>query len=236
MTPSKNTWTIFERTRKRKRYKAYGKIICVDDAYRLDGLMFANKKAPVDLPDMAISVLVDHSGSMRGERIYASMKAAMLLHDFATGIGIPVSVAGHRCPSGRHVEYIVYTDFDQFSDNDRYRLAKMRAGGCNRDGAAIEISAKRLEERPEKLKLLIVISDGQPNDDGYGGEAAVEDIKSIISKYRRKGVEIIGAAIGDDKEEISAIYGDGFLDIDDLSAFPKIMTKLVQKRLLSQIM
>lgn len=217
------------------RHKAFGRIICPKDAYRPDELMFANKKQPIDLPNMAVSILVDHSGSMQlNSRIEMSCRAAMLLHDFARGIGIPVSVCGHRA-KGKVVHYIVYTDFDQYSERDRYRLAQMSTDGRNRDGAAIEISASRLEQRPEKLKLMIVISDGKPNHDDYGGEAAEEDIKSIISRYRRKGIEIVGAAIGTDRDVIARIYGDGFLDITDLSTLPKTLTKLVQKRLLSQI-
>ena len=216
------------------RHRAFGQIICVQDTYRADELFFENKKQPIDLPDMAICVLVDHSGSMQGKRIEMSMKAAMLLHDFASGIGIPISVCGHHT-NGDTVKYIVYTDYDSYSIKDKYRLAKMNAIGCNRDGAAIEISASRLQKRPEKLKLLIVISDGQPNHKDYRGTCAEEDIQNIIKHYNRKGIEVVGAAIGDDRETISRIYGDGYLDIDDLSKLPKILTQLVRKRLLSKI-
>ena len=93
------------------------------------------------------------------------------------------------------------------------------------------------------MKLLIVISDGQPNHScviagrahNYGGDAAIEDIKGIVKKYRRRGVEILGAAIGSDRDVIAKIYGDGFLDITDLSRMPKMLTSLVKKRLLENV-
>lgn len=214
------------------RHKVAGKMLMVNDAYRPDGRCFANKKLPQDLPDMAISVLVDHSGSMLGDRIETAMKASMLLYDFARGLDIPISIAGHRSSTGYEVDYIMYTDFDDISGNDKYRIAKMSAAGNNRDGMALNIAAGLLDKRPEQVKLLIIISDGRPNHTNYGGEAAAKDIQEIIRNCKRKGIEVIAAAIGDDKENIQAIYQDEFLDISDLSKLPKIMTNIVKKRVL----
>lgn len=212
-------------------HRSFGNRFEAKEAYRLDQRCYANKKQPQDLPDMAISILVDHSGSMSGPRLNAAMKASMLLHDFATGMKIPVHVAGHNTTVGG-INYFIYTDFDTVGDKDKYRLAKMSSGSCNRDGMAIEVAANLLSKREEDVKILIVISDGQPNDSGYGGESAQKDISSIIKKYQRKGIQTFGAAIGDDKDRIKQIYGDGFLDITDLSLLPKTMVALVKKRIL----
>lgn len=215
--------------------KLHGNRLEAKNAYRPDQRFYANKKLPQDLPEMAISILVDHSGSMHGERINASMKASMLLYDFATSINIPVAVAGHNVRiSGQEITYYTYTDFRKVSDNEKYRLAKMKACSCNRDGAALEIAANLLARRPEEVKLLIIISDGQPNDHGYGGEGAATDLKEIVRKYKKQGVETIAAAIGSDKERIKEIYGEGsFIDIEDLDKFPKTLVSLVKKRIIN---
>ena len=39
--------------------------------------------------------------------------------------------------------------------------------------------AEQLSRRPEAVKLLILVSDGQPADTGYYGTAAVEDLCGI---------------------------------------------------------
>ena len=219
-----------------QKHRLYGKDLVAGDTYRPDGRFFSSKKLPQDLPDMAISILVDESGSMSssascGEtRISMARKAAMLLYDFATGVNIPVSVAGHHAGSG--VTYELYTDFDRVNDNDKYRLSKMHTAGCNRDGMALNIAAGLLEQRPEEVKLLIIISDGWPNHSGYSGDAAKEDIREICRSCRRKGIEVIAAAIGDDRKVIQEIYQDQFLDISDLSKLPKIFVDLVKKRIL----
>lgn len=214
-----------------RRNRMYGRDIVANDMWRPDCRYFSDTKLPQDLPDMAVAVLVDQSGSMCGQRMGAAMKATMLLHDYAERVHVPVAVYGHNVTMHGRVNLFVYTDFLKAGKRDKYRLAKLSTGGCNRDGAALEVVANLLNARPERTKLLIIISDGKPNDDSYGGDSAAKDIKDIVARNRRRGVEIVAAAIGDDKAYLKKIYGDQFLDITDLSTFPKAMVKIVKKRL-----
>lgn len=218
------------------KHKLFGKTLVYSEAYRPDQRYFATKKLPQDLPDMAVAVLVDNSGSMSGARIEAAKKAAVMLYDFCRGLGIPVHVAGHRTASygeSDGVYYNVCADFDAVGPKDGYRITKMSPSGCNRDGMAIEIASNLLAQRPEEVKLLLIISDGQPNHNRYGGEKAREDIRSIVRKYRhRSDIITYAAAIGSDKDMIQAIYGDGFLDIEDLDTLPATLVKLVRKHII----
>ena len=215
------------------KYRPYGRVLRIQDTYRPDGLCYAKRKLPQDMPDMAISVLVDCSGSMSSYgRIEAAIKASILLYDFATGLDIPVAVAGHST-YGDAVRYVTYADYERANTKDKYRICSMHPSGCNRDGCALEIAANLLSKRAEEVKLLIIISDGQPNHQSYGGEAAAKDIQSIVRRYRSKGIEVIAAAIGSDKDKIKEIYGDGFVDIDDLSKLPRTLTAIVKKRILA---
>jgi nitric oxide reductase activation protein len=101
----------------------------------------------------------------------------------------------------------------------------------NRDGAALRFVADRLSKRPEDVKILIFISDGQPWDSGYYGTAAEEDLRGVKHEYSRKGILFIAAAIGDDKENIERIYGDGFLDIADLNKLPAALTNVIKRHI-----
>lgn len=218
------------------KHRIHGKRIEASDTYKVDGRFFSTKKLPGDLPRMAISVLIDMSGSMCGKRIAASKEAAILLYEFASSLGIPIMIAGHCTHNSGSdgIEYHVYTKFDRISKNNKYRLVNIsEKNERNRDGMAIAISSDMLSRRDEEIKLLIIISDGQPNDIDYGGNKAKIDIQSIIRKYKKKGIETIAMAIGDDKERIKDIYRDSFLDITDVSDLPKTMVKVVKKRLLN---
>lgn len=214
-------------------HKPCGRLVEANNGYKLDGCFFANKMMPQDLPDMAIAVLVDQSNSMSGERIASAMQAAILLDDFATSLGIPVMVAGHNTAlHERGTSIYLHALFERAGKKDKYRLAQMLPAAANRDGMAIQIVADMLAKRPEEIKLLIIISDGQPNDSEYGGKEAAEDIHSIVAHAKARGVQTFAAAIGSDKDNIQAIYGDGYLNITDLSTLPKTMVRLIAKRLI----
>ena len=74
-----------------------------------------------------------------------------------------------------------------------------------------------------------MISDGQPNDSGYGGAIARDDLMSAKLMLKKQGVTTFAAAIGDDREVIEKIYGDGFLNISDLKKLPANIVRLVER-------
>lgn len=89
--------------------------------------------------------------------------------------------------------------------------------------------AEHLVKRPEQHKLLILISDGQPSDDGYFGTGAEADLRGIRREYTNKGVTLFAAAIGDDWQNIERIYQEGYLDITDLNQLPQNLAKLIAR-------
>ena len=206
----------------------YGRRLEARYLYQDDGAYFSRTRLPGDGEELAVALLVDESGSMSGSsRITMARQAAIILYEFCHSLNIPISIYGH-CESF-DVELYSYAEFDSLDMNDCYRLMDMSARGCNRDGAALRFVAERLVIRNEETKILILISDGQPNGDGYHGTAAAADLRAIKQEYRKKGVILFAAAIGDDKEKIKEIYQDGFLDITDLNKLPKLLPTLISR-------
>lgn len=197
--------------------------------FRSDGKVFTKNALPIQPPEMAVGLLLDESGSMAScDRATYARASAIILYDFCQALRIPVMVYGHST-GGSGVELYSYSEFDAIDREDQYRLVDISARGSNRDGAALRFVAERLSHRPEELKLLILVSDGQPADTGYYGTAAEEDLRGIQQEYRRKGILFVAAAIGDDKENIERIYGDSFLDITDLHQLPVKLTQAVKR-------
>ena len=140
-------------------------------------------------------------------------------------------MCGHHTDGYRHEnlkDEKVYlhccADFET-DEKDRFRIAGMQPYGSNRDGTALWYAGSRLLERPEKQKLLFVISDGAPNANQYGGTGAKRDLQKIRKKMLQQGVFFQAAAIGSDKEAIQEIYEESFLDITDLEQLPALLTK-----------
>ena len=202
------------------------------DAHALcrgDGKVFTKNALPSQPPGMAVGLLLDESGSMAScDRATYARASAIILYDFCQALRVPVMVYGHSTGASG-VELYSYSEFDAIDREDKYRLVDISARESNRDGAALRFVAERLSHRPEELKLLILVSDGQPADTGYYGTAAEEDLRGIQQEYRRKGILFIAAAIGDDKEDIERIYGDSFLDITDLNQLPVKLAQVVKR-------
>lgn len=197
--------------------------------FRSDGKVFTKNALPSQPPEMAVGLLLDESGSMAScDRATYARASAIILYDFCQALHVPVMVYGHSTGS-KGVELYSYSEFDAIDREDKYRLVDISARESNRDGAALRFVAERLSHRPEELKLLILVSDGQPADTGYYGTAAEEDLRGIQQEYRRKGILFVAAAIGDDKENIERIYGDSFLDITDLHQLPVKLTQVVKR-------
>ena len=196
--------------------------------FRTDSRVFYKNALPNEMPALCVGLLLDESGSMSwNDRATYARATAIILYDFCQALGIPITVYGHS--TSRGVDLYSYAEFDAIDRDDRYRMMDMSARGSNRDGAALRFVAERLVHRPEDIKLLMLVSDGQPADAGYGGTAAEEDLRGIKHEYQRKGVLFIAAAIGSDKENIERIYGDAFLDITDLTKLPVKLAGIIKR-------
>ncbi len=183
----------------------------------------------------AVALLVDMSGSMQDHnRMEQARLCALCLYEFCRSAGIPILIYGHHTDKlyKRVQNETVYlhslAEFDP-DYHDKYRIAGMKAGGCNRDGAAIIFVGEKLAKRPEKLKLLVLISDGFPNATCYRGEKAEADLRRIREKLEKKRITMLTAAIGEDKETIQRIYKEGFLDISDLEQLPYLLPRQILK-------
>ena len=213
----------------------FGRRLDSHSLHRGDGKIFYKNNLPNEAPEMAVAFLVDESGSMSGsDRVTYARAAAIILYEFCRALDIPIIIYGHSTgysDGNDTVDFFSYSEYDDIDGNDRYRLMDISSRSCNRDGAALRFVAERLAKRSEDIKILILVSDGQPNDTNYTGTAAEEDLRGIKTEYTRKGILFIAAAIGNDKADIERIYGDSFLDITDLNKLPVILTNVIKNHM-----
>ena len=177
---------------------------------RNDGKVFYKNNLPNEIPRISVGLLLDESGSMScGDRSTYARAAAIILYDFCQALNIPIMVYGHSTSWSRGVDLYSYAEFDAIDKNDKYRMMDISARGSNRDGAALRYVAEQLSKRDEEVRILILVSDGQPADAGYSGTAAEEDLRGIKQEYKRKGLLFVAAAIGDDSVTRSYVKSIG---------------------------
>ncbi len=214
----------------------YGTTFCANRVAAQDFRYFARKRPPEEDPSLAVALRIDESASMSAfGRLDAAKQAAIALYEFCDGCGIPIIIYGDTADRSRleQISLYAYVDFDSKDPDEKYSLAGIQNRSNNRDGMAIRIIADRLLTAPQKTKLFISISDGQPKAmPDYSGDLAVADMKKTLQEYRRKGVFFLAAAIGQDKEIISDIYGkENTLDIADLKQLPARLVQIIARYL-----
>ena len=218
-----------------------GMTLHAEQSYKKDGRIFSKTYDKDEPPEVALAVRIDCSGSMHGDRILAAQRACIFLYEYALGMAkkynvkIPLYIYGDCTDREAYgVNMYVVCDDKYRTSTEKYRIMRLAAGGCNRDGLPIRMAVKRLEqEHPYASKVLFNITDGQPNDSGYGGEPAWDDLRDITKHCDRKRIALAACAIGNDRDKIEDIYGSShFLNISDLNELPirlvKILTKLLK--------
>lgn len=197
---------------------------------------YSKKSPPDEEPSLVVALRIDESASMNAfGRLDAAKQAAVAVYEFCESCKIPMLIYGDTADrsSLERMSLYSYIDYENPALNDKYCLMAIQGHSNNRDGMALRILAEKLMKAPQKTKLLISISDGQPKAmPDYTGEAAITDMKGMIQEYSRKGVLFLAAAIGQDKETICDIYGqECFLDITDLRKLPARLVQVIAKYL-----
>ena len=69
------------------------------------------------------------------------------------------------------------------------RVGAIKPGFYTRMGAALRHATARLAERPERQRLLLLLTDGKPNDlDAYEGRYGLEDTRHAVQAARAAGL------------------------------------------------
>ncbi|WP_050528164.1 nitric oxide reductase activation protein NorD [Pseudorhodobacter aquimaris] len=91
------------------------------------------------------------------------------------------------------------------------KIASLRPGHYTRLGAAIRHVSAELAQQGRKRRLLLVITDGKPNDlDHYEGRHGIEDSRMAVREARRMGHSVFGITVDrDGKSWFPRIFDQG---------------------------
>ncbi|NML17105.1 hypothetical protein [Azohydromonas caseinilytica] len=145
--------------------------------------------------DLACVLLVDVSGSTDGwlagnRRVIDVEREALLLLALALQrLGEPHALLAF---SGRGAQGVALWEIKGFEEPAGEavltRIAGLEPQHCTRTGAALRHASWLLSRRPEHHRLLLLLSDGKPqDDDGYEGAAAVQDLRRAVLEARALG-------------------------------------------------
>ncbi len=121
-------------------------------------------------------------------------EAAVLLVEALEAIGDTYALYGFSGYGRQNGEFHVIKDLDDPCDEKvRGRIGALAPRRSTRMGPAIRHAAEKLRRRDAKIKLLVLVSDGRPQDHSYGRdredtEYAVHDTRQALVEARRSGV------------------------------------------------
>lgn len=191
--------------------------------------------------DLAVSVLVDVSLStdswLTNRRVIDVEKEA--LETFASGLqacGDDFAINTFTSRKRNFVRVERVKTFDEpLTLQVRRRIAALKPGYYTRIGAAVRLAAEELAARPNQQKLLLVLTDGKPNDvDHYEGRYGVEDARKAIQEAKRMGLIVFGVTVDHKAQDyFPYIFGRGAYQIvsraDKLAAsLPRIYRQLTK--------
>lgn len=167
--------------------------------------------------DLAVTLLVDVSLStdawIDNRRVLdVEKEALMVLAHGMAACGDSHSILTFTSRRRAWVRVETVKDFDEpMSQNVARRISALKPGYYTRIGAGIRHATAKLAERPNRQKMLLVLTDGKPNDiDHYEGRFGIEDTRRAVMEARRSGVTVFGVTV--DREAQSyfpTLFGRG---------------------------
>ena len=188
--------------------------------------------------DVAILLLVDVSGSTDSwvadtRRIVDVEKEALIVVCEALdalGDGYAVMAFSGEGPGGVSVATV-----KDFSEPNgllvRRRIAALEPDRFTRTGAAIRHATAALSAQTARHRLLLVLSDGKPNDvDVYEGRYGVEDTRQAVAEARMQGLHAFCLTV--DRQApvyLPRIFGpSGYAVLRHAATLPHVLVDVVR--------
>lgn len=182
--------------------------------------------------DFVVAILVDLSGSMKGEKIEETFKGVVL---FAEALERVRLVLGNVRVAiyGFQDDVLKYKGFDEeLNDKIRkemnlmksevYNEGKHNRANYNNDGYCLDKISKILEQE-EGDKFLFVLSDGLPCGDdshhipGYSKENEDEELLAVVKRISEKtDIRLLGIGLGPGTEHVEEFYPNSLRNVENI--------------------
>jgi nitric oxide reductase activation protein len=162
--------------------------------------------------DVAALLLVDLSRSTanavdeRGTRVLdVEKQAIVLLCEALKVVGDRFAIAGFSGTGPLGVDFYRIKDLEApLDDAVKGRISAMAPQRSTRMGAAIRHATAQLLPVQARIRLILILGDGFPNDLAYKGSYAVEDTRRAVMEARAEGIHVKAITVN--------ISGNGQLD------------------------
>jgi nitric oxide reductase activation protein len=164
-------------------------------------------------------------------------ESTVLLIKALETIGDTYGIFGFSGYGRDNVEFYVIKDLDEaFSDRVAKRIDKVAPIRSTRMGPAIRHATAKLDAHDAKVKILFLVSDGRPQDHGYGRdrtekEYAIHDTRQALVEARRKGITPFALTVDKEGHDyLGQMCEDmGYEVLGDIEALPSRLPTLYRR-------
>jgi len=200
--------------------------------------------------DVAVTLLIDRSGSMAGRKIELARLCAAALGDALTQLGFDCEVLGYSSIESppmkqlyerqraagvdlhrynRLVERLDLQIYKRFGSAELSGLTGIDCGHENPDGEALAWAATRLADHAAERRILMVFSDGYPATGDGDPLVLRSDLRQRVAAIQKTGIELVGVGVLTDAVE--AFYPHNVV-VSRLAELPSTVFSVLSSMLL----
>ena len=183
-----------------------------------------------DERDIAVLFLIDMSNSTEGWVGQVIRESLVLLCEALEVVGDRYAIYGFSGMRRLRNDYFHIKHIDEpYDDQVKVRIESIAPREYTRMGPAIRHSISILREVDSRVRLLITLTDGKPEDyDDYKGEYAVEDTRHALVEARAAGIHPFCITIDRSAHEyMEHMFGEkNYIMIDDVKKLPRKMPEI----------
>ena len=156
-----------------------------------------------------------------------------LFAEALTATGDRFAIHGFSSRNRNHVRFYNIKAFnDNYDNNIRGHIDAIRPGYYTRMGAAIRYATQLLTEEASSQKLLLILTDGKPNDiDKYEGRYGIEDTRMAVLDAEKSGLRPFCVTIDEHAEDyLPYLFGSrSYVVIRNAEELPRKLPMLYLK-------
>lgn len=183
--------------------------------------------------DIAVAFLVDMSGSTTGWVIETEKEALVLMCEALEELEDKYAIFGFSGKTRKQCDFYKIKTFDEeYNEDAKQRISGMDAFDYTRMGTPIRHLTKIMEEIHARTKIMIILSDGKPEDfDEYKGKHGIEDTRKALIEAKQKHIKPFCITIDvEARDYIQHMYGEvSYIIVDNIEKLPRKLPEIYRK-------
>jgi nitric oxide reductase NorD protein len=189
--------------------------------------------------EVAVTLLLDASGSTESW-LSGHQRVIDVVKEAALAFGEALATVGDRFAmlafSGQGAADVRVRVLKRFHEPPgptvQRRIGALEPDAFTRLGGALRHATASLARERARVRLLLVLSDGKPQDeDGYEGSYGIEDVRQAVAEARLQGVRVFGITV--DREAptyLPRLFGPhGYTVIWNAEALPERLPAIYRR-------